>query len=115
MAKRLPNAGSFKKGDPRINRTRPGPGRPTEAFKAMCAKLLSRKSVVRQIRRVVRDSDHDAWLGALKTLAAYAHGQPTASVEVKGKLTLEQILARSWKAPKKGKRAKKKGTSRGSL
>lgn len=112
MAKRRKNrAGTFTKDDPRINRTIAGPGRPSEAFKRFCRRLLARQQVNHAIRDVVQNKHHPQFMSAYKTMAAYGYGQPQASVEVKGKLSLEQILARSWDKPK-GEKKRRKGTSR---
>jgi hypothetical protein len=112
MPKRVANSGSFAKGvDPRRNTTKPGPGRTPEAFKRWCRKTLSRKEVAHAMRDVVQNKNHPQFMSASKMLASYAYGMPGQTLEVKGKLSLEQILARSWQPKKKAKK-KRKGTSR---
>jgi hypothetical protein len=100
--------GQFVKGDPRINRTKPGPGRTPDAFKRWCRKQLSRKVVVRACKDVIANPNHPSWNSAVKMLAAYGYGQPQASLEVSGKMTLEQILAKSWEKRRKKETSRKR-------
>lgn len=53
-----------------------------------------------RVRRVLRNPDHPAFLGAVKLASAYGWGQPKQSVEVSGTLTLEQLVAGSRKKHK---------------
>jgi len=93
--------GTFRKGyDPRRG---PGggkkgrSGRKPDAWKAIMAKCLTRKSTLRALSRVLKDDKHPAYLGALRFAAGYAYGKPQENVQVKGRLSLEAILARSWR------------------
>src|SRR5690242_9932012 len=83
--------GTFTKGDPRINRTIPGPGRTPDAFKAMCAELASSKEVEQNVRLILQDPDHPLYLGALKWATENGYGKPDQKVEV-GVAGLADIL-----------------------
>jgi hypothetical protein len=88
--------GGFVKGDPRINRTKPGPGRRTNRFKKRCARALENPKMWRNLRRaLLEQKDSGAAHAWFKTLAAYGHGAPTQKVDVK--LTkLEDLLTASY-------------------
>lgn len=107
-----PHRGRNISGLRRGNPGNKGGGRTPEAFKRWCRKMLASDKVTEAVKSVVRNSNHQQWAQAYKTLTSYAYGQPQASVEVKGKLSLEQILARSWAKPKAKGSKRKKGTSR---
>lgn len=72
-----------------------GGGRPTNAFVRVC-KRLSLQAMRRKVRRILRKPDHPHFMNALKMAAAYGWGQPSQSVEVQGKLTLEHLVAGSY-------------------
>lgn len=73
--------------------------------------MLDRKDVRKTMQIILSSRLHKGQGAAFKTIAGYAHGMPGQTLEVKGKLSLEQILARSWQ-PKGKRKKKRKGTSR---
>jgi hypothetical protein len=83
------HSGMFKKGDPRINRTIPGPGRQTDRFKLWCRKLIANPKRRKQVRRVLNNANHPAYSAMWKEVAAHGHGKPSQSVEIGGKISLE--------------------------
>lgn len=89
---------AFKgKGDPRNGR---GPkkgtgGRPPDAWKELMGRLANRTSTIRAAKRVLRDPSHSAWFGAFKFIAEQKYGKARESLDVHGKLTLEDLLDRS--------------------
>lgn len=52
---------------------------------------ITRKAV----RRIMRNPNHPAFKAMWSELAAHAHGRPGNSLEVKGKLTLEQLVSQA--------------------
>jgi hypothetical protein len=58
--------------------------------------------------RILRNPNHPQFAQVLKMGAAYAYGQPAASLKVTGKLSLEALLAESWKGTGKDKTKSKK-------
>lgn len=59
-------------------------GRPRDEWKAALAALVSREDVLAKLASVIGDTAHKDWLGAWKTAASYAYGQPEATTTVKG-------------------------------
>lgn len=53
------------------------------------------KQVRRAARRALRDDDHKHFPTMFRTVAEHAVGKPTQSVAVSGRLTLEELVARS--------------------
>lgn len=90
-----PRAGTFVAGDPRINRTKAGPGRPTDKFKRWCAKVIADPRTRKAVRRVLHNPRNKAQTSMWKAVASHAHGQPTAHVDMTHKVTLEDLLSAS--------------------
>ena len=76
--------GTFRKGDPRINRTKPGPGRPPDEFRQICRRLASRKATVVQIEKILTDGDHPHFMKALAWAADRGFGRAAAPIEISG-------------------------------
>jgi hypothetical protein len=85
----------FVAGDPRINRTKPGPGRPRNEFKAWCAEVLDKDVTRKQVEKIMKNGNHRAFKSMFSELADRAYGKANQDVAVSGTLTLEQILTRS--------------------
>jgi len=89
---------AFKgKSDPRNGR---GPakgsgGRPPDAWKKLMGRLVNRPSTIKALKKVLRDEKHGAWFGAFKFGAEQKYGKAKESMDVTGKLTLEDVLTRS--------------------
>ncbi len=81
VARKVPGK-PFVKGDPRINRAMPGPGRPPDEFKALCQALAC--SALEAANRALADENHPAYLGALKWATEHGYGKPKESVELTG-------------------------------
>jgi hypothetical protein len=98
-----PRPGGFKKGHD--ERRGPGggkkkrSGRPPDAWKEIMRKLVNRESTLRVLKRVLKNSKHPAWIGALKFAAEYAYGKPSQELTVTAKLTLEELVAKSNETP----------------
>lgn len=87
--------GQFAKGDPRINRTKPGPGRPKNSLKRWMRKQLKHKATKRSVRKILKNPNSPAFNSVYSTLLAYSVPKPAAKLEHGGKVTLEQLLAKS--------------------
>ena len=101
-----PRPGGFKKGHD--NRRGPGggkkgrSGRPPDAWKEIMRKLVNRESTLRTLKRVIKNSKHPAWLGALRFAAEYAYGKPTQDLTVTAKMSLEELIAEANKPDRVG-------------
>jgi hypothetical protein len=95
------NAGAFVAGDPRINRTKPGPGRPTDRFKKWCRKQVGSAVTKKAVRRILKNPNHPAFKAMWSTLAEHGHGKPDAHLDVKASVTLEQLVAAANQPPGK--------------
>lgn len=73
-----------------------GGGRKPKDFINLC-RGLSYRAMQMRVRRILRKPDHPHFMQALKLASAYGWGQPKQSLEVAGKLTLEQLVAGSHK------------------
>jgi hypothetical protein len=101
--------GTWKRNTNGLRRGNPGnKGRPPEKFKLYMRKLVNRREVMRTLKRVLRTPGHPHWGNSLKLAMSYGYGQPAASLEVTGKLSLEALLAESWKPTTKDKSKLKK-------
>lgn len=78
----------FVKGDPRINRTKPGPGRVPDAFRAMCRELASRTMTFKVVTEILTDSDHPHFMSALRWCSEYGYGKPKEHLELSGEAGL---------------------------
>lgn len=70
-----PSDGKFKKGDPRINRTQPGPGRPKNSFRKKCRRMINTPKSWRSVRRIMKNDKHPLFGMMWKELAAHGHGK----------------------------------------
>jgi hypothetical protein len=95
---RKPNAGAFVADDPRINRTKAGPGRPKDKFKRLCQRLTMR-STRKYVKRILRNPNHQHYMSALKWASEHGFGKPDAHLDVKASITLEQLVAEANKKP----------------
>jgi hypothetical protein len=91
----------FQRGpDPRRGRGpapgAPNAGRPPNWLKDWCDELLSDETTKKQVRAILNDADHPAFRAMWNAVADRAHGKPKESLELSGKVTLEQILAGSY-------------------
>lgn len=93
-SKRKAPRSAFVPGDPRINRTKPGPGRPKDKFKRLCQRLTLR-ATRKHVRRILRDPNHQYFMQAVKWASENGFGKPDTMLEVKGKLTLEQLVSQA--------------------
>lgn len=98
-----PRPGGFKKGSDERRGPRGGKkgrsGRPPDAWKEIMRKLVNRESTLRVLKRVIKNSKHPAWLGALRFAAEHAYGKPSQELTVTAKLTLEELVAKSNETP----------------
>jgi len=74
----------------------PNAGRPPNWLKEWCDELLSDETTKSQVRAILKDKDHPAFRAMWNAVADRAHGKPKESLEVTGKLSLEQLVARSY-------------------
>lgn len=91
-AKKAVRGRPFRRGDSRINRTKPGTGRPPDAFKAMCRELASGKPTQKAVAEILKDSAHPAFVGALKWATENGYGRPEQPVALSGGVTLEIVM-----------------------
>lgn len=76
--------GTFTKGDLRINRTKPGPGRLPAAFQEFCQEIAcSGAEAARRVMSLPNAEDHPAYLGALKWATEHGYGKPKETVDLK--------------------------------
>lgn len=73
---------TFVKGDERINRTIPGPGRPTDKAKAEWAALAKQGRATLRKAKVLDRDDHPLFAFALKEAADRGEGKPAQSVDL---------------------------------
>lgn len=66
----------FAKGDARINRTKPGTGRPPNEFKQLCQAMASRQETLIAVTRILADSAHPHFMSALKWASENGYGKP---------------------------------------
>lgn len=57
-------------------------GRPPDEFKALCRELASNAETVKEVREILKDKHHPAYLGALKWAADRGYGLPSQPVDV---------------------------------
>lgn len=101
-AKKERRPGAFVADDPRINRTKAGPGRPKDKFKRLCQKLTMR-SARKYARRILRNPNHPHYMSALRWASEHGFGKPDAHLDVKASVTLEQLVAAANQSPEKTK------------
>ena len=69
-------------------------GRPPDEFKAMCRELVTRNETLAAVRKILRDPDHPAFVGALKWATEHGYGRPLQRLEADGKVNLTIRLVR---------------------
>lgn len=75
--------GTFVPGDPRINRTKPGPGRPRGKFARKCRKVLNNPRTWRAVRTVLKNPDNPAMKGMWAEVANRGYGrQGSAGINI---------------------------------
>ena len=75
--------GTFVKGDPRINRKIPGPGRPPGKFARKCRRILNRPKTWGAVRRVLQNENNPAMKGMWAEVSNRGYGrQGSAGVEI---------------------------------
>lgn len=79
--------GTFEKGDKRINRTIPGPGRPKDEFKQRMRALASDEKVEQELIAILSDADHPQFLKALAYATEHGYGRATEHVQHEGTIT----------------------------
>jgi len=62
-------------------------------------KLVNRESTLRVLKRVIKNANHPAWLGALRFAAEHAYGKPSQDLTITARLTLEELVAKSNETP----------------
>ena len=73
--------GAFVPGDPRINRTIPGPGRPSSAAKAEWAELAAQGRKALRDKKIMDDPDHPVFGFALKHASHMGEGLPAQTIQ----------------------------------
>lgn len=87
------NTGQFKKGpDPRRGVGKKGCGgpRPRE-FKELCRSILESEDTVEAMKVAARTPRLAGFTALLKLLASYSEGLPTQTVEIGGRLLIDDI------------------------
>ena len=69
-------------------------GRPPDSFKALCRELVTRNETLAAVRKILRDPNHPAFVGALKWATEHGYGRPLQRVEADGKVNLTIRLVR---------------------
>ena len=69
-------------------------GRPPDEFKALCRELVTRKETLAAVRKILRDPDHPAFVGALRWATEHGYGRPLQRVEADSKVNLTVRLVR---------------------
>ena len=76
----------FTADDPRRGRGpakgAPGAGRKPDAFKDLCAGIVSSEAAIRAARAILADGNHPAFAQVFKALAGHAYGTPTKRVDL---------------------------------
>ena len=76
--KKLPGK-PFVKGDPRINRTEPGPGRPSLEYREALAQLSP--LAMAALEKALKDKHASVRLAAARDILDRIHGKPTQPVK----------------------------------
>lgn len=76
-------------------------GRRPQWFKDWCESLLADRRTRKQVIRILRNRDHPAFKAMWAEVANRAFGKAGEKLELTGKLTLEQLLAKTYRRPKK--------------
>jgi hypothetical protein len=76
------NAGTFEKGDKRINRTKPGPGRPPDVIRAALREAFWKNR--KRLMEFAASKDPAIAMKAMEMIAKYGLGTPTAAVDAAG-------------------------------
>lgn len=79
-----PHGGALRNG----GTNKGGPGRTPEVWKALCRELSTSKEVLEQARKVIKDKEHPAWLGAWRFLVEQGFGKPESEA---AHITLNQV------------------------
>ena len=69
-------------------------GRPPEAFKALCRELVTRKETLAAVRKILREPNHPAFVGALKWATENGYGRPLQRGEAEGNVNVIVRLER---------------------
>lgn len=81
--RKIPAHVGFQKGDPRINRTIPGPGRPPGKFARKCRRVLANPKTWRAVRRTLKDEENPHFKGMWAEVANRGHGrQGSAGIQL---------------------------------
>lgn len=71
--------GAFVPGDPRINRTKPGPGRPRGKFARKCRRVLNGTKTWRAVRRTLHNEKNPAFSAMWKEVTNRGYGRQASS------------------------------------
>jgi hypothetical protein len=63
----------------------------------MCRELVTRNETLAAVRKILRDPDHPAFVGALKWATEHGHGRPLQRVEAGSKVNLTIRLVREYR------------------
>ena len=77
---------------------RGGTGRPPDAFTAMCRELASSQTVELNVRAILENPAHPAYLGALKWASEHGYGKPKQEHELTASDSLAALIAGTPKA-----------------
>ena len=80
MAKAGPKPGTFAVGDPRINRTKPGPGRPTDKARAEWLALAKTGRATLRKAKILNNAEHPLFAFALKHSTEHGEGKPAQPI-----------------------------------
>lgn len=87
--------GSFVKGDPRINRSKPGPGRPPNRWKRLMQRIANKPHVLRRLRTMLQDGEYGDFLDAFKFVVEQGYGKAGQSVDLNAKVSLAALVAQA--------------------
>jgi hypothetical protein len=62
-----------------------GGGRPPDEFKRLCASLASGDATVEQVKTILENATHPAFVSALKWATEHGYGKAKDSLEISGK------------------------------
>ncbi len=87
------NTGQFKKGpDPRRGVGKKGCGGPRpRRFKELCRDILESDDTLEAMRAAAKTPNFPGFTALLKMLASYSEGLPSQTVEIEGRLLLDDI------------------------
>jgi hypothetical protein len=83
------NGGTLRRGG--VSGNRGGPGRPTDKYVQLCAKLVSAKECQEAVVAILHDKDHPGFVPLYKLLTERAFGRVKETIDLNARLDAEVV------------------------